>query len=189
MNLTDTERWMMCFFSLSSVSHQLQQWAVLHQASWWLHDQLPQPTGRRQVQVLWRQWWSKDCRHQDQVEVKANPSWLSTCPPFVYNWNSLFYIPDCSSIISLETYSHTECWCCNKRKWPKEGATAHFTAVCLLDISSVTGFVNKCCEKKCRPCVYPNLSPSDAHWYNIPCMISSIDDVCSFNSICNVHDT
>lgn len=64
-----------CVFCLSllvlhaSVSHQLQQWAVLHQASWWLHDELPQPSGRCQVQVLRCQRWREDYRHQDQVEI------------------------------------------------------------------------------------------------------------------------
>lgn len=31
---------------------------------------------------------------------------------------------------------------------PQEGTTQHVTFVLLLDIPSVTGFVNKCCGKK-----------------------------------------
>lgn len=51
-----------------AVLHQLQHGAVLHQTSRRQHDELPQPSGRRQVQVLRRHWRRKDRGDEDQVE-------------------------------------------------------------------------------------------------------------------------
>lgn len=140
----------LCFLSFTSTSTTSSSTSSFPTAPW-----LTSPTG-------WET--SSTSTSMSAVTRGSSASRSSRCPtlsqPFdswpENRWKSLFYMTEpCLFIfspaeafrrITPDMFTDMECWCCNNINLPQEGTTQHVTFV--LDIPSVTGFVNKCCGKK-----------------------------------------